>query len=64
MFGIGSIAFGMDKQHDPTSEWTDSLKNDFQNVKEMINTLPKLYFVNDSDPLTVYTDESDLGIGA
>ena len=30
----------------------------------MINTLPKLYFVNDSDPVTVYTDASDFGIGA
>ena len=30
----------------------------------MVNTLPKLYFLNNTDPVTVYTDASDYGIGA
>jgi len=45
-------------------EWTESLKEDFQAVKKMVNDLPKLYFINDTDPVIVYTDASDFGIGA
>jgi hypothetical protein len=45
-------------------EWTPSLKEDFQAVKDMVNNLPKLYFVNDTDPVIVFTDASDFGIGA
>ena len=45
-------------------EWTESLKEDFQAVKNMVNELPKLYFINDTDPVIVYTDASDFGIGA
>jgi hypothetical protein len=45
-------------------EWTEPLRQDFQSVKDMVNTLPKLYFINDIDPVIVYTDASDYGIGA
>jgi len=45
-------------------EWTETLKQDFERVKHMVNTLPKLYFLNNTDPVTVYTDASDYGIGA
>jgi hypothetical protein len=32
-------------------EWTEPLRQDFQSVKDMVNTLPKLYFINDTDPV-------------
>ena len=44
--------------------WTQEMINRFNQIKSMMAVLPKLYFLNSTDPVIVYTDASDYGIGA
>jgi hypothetical protein len=42
--------------------WTTEATAQFQRIKELVNKLPKLYFINGNDPFIVYTEASDYGI--
>ena len=44
--------------------WTDDLRTCFEDVKEAINSCPKLNFVDDFSEVHVYTDASEIGYGA
>ena len=45
--------------------WNDERKSQFDKVKELVNELPKLYYLSDDpkDDIIVYTDASDYAIG-
>ena len=44
-------------------EWTPESVQPFLDTKESVRTIPTLYFLNDSDPITLCTDASDYGCG-
>jgi len=44
--------------------WNPDMIEKFNNVKNKMATLPKLYFINETGPVILYTDASDYGIGA
>ena len=44
--------------------WTDDKLIAFNKIKQAINDCPKLYFLDDTSPVYLYTDASDYGIGA
>jgi transposase InsO family protein len=44
-------------------EWTDEGRAAFNELKLMVNECPKLFFVTDDDPVFVFTDACDYGIG-
>jgi hypothetical protein len=44
--------------------WTDETTKAFEEIKRAIHECPTLFFPNDTDPIHVYTDASDYGIGA
>jgi hypothetical protein len=44
--------------------WTDETTKAFEEIKRAIHECPTLFFPNDADPIHVYTDASDYGIGA
>jgi hypothetical protein len=43
--------------------WMDQRRKQFNKVKEIVNEMQELYFLNDTDPIKVYTDASDYAIG-
>jgi hypothetical protein len=45
--------------------WNEERKNQFDRVKELVNELPKLYYLSDDpkDDIIVYTDASGYAIG-
>ena len=44
--------------------WTDAAKAAFAEMKTRVAHLQKLFFITDEDPIFLYTDASDYGIGA
>jgi hypothetical protein len=51
-------------QRNEKIEWSEELVEYFQKIKEAINTCPRIFFVNESSEIYLYTDASDGGIGA
>jgi hypothetical protein len=45
-------------------DWTPELKQQFEELKLKIYNCPKLYFLNDTDPIHLCTDASKYGVGA
>ena len=43
--------------------WTEPRRKQFNKVKQIVNEKQELYFLNDTDPIKVYTDASDYAIG-
>jgi hypothetical protein len=43
--------------------WTDQRRQQFQRVKQIVNEMQELFFLNDTDPVRIYTDASDYAIG-
>ena len=44
-------------------KWTPEAMKAFEDTKESVRTIPTLYFLNDTDPITLCTDASDFGAG-
>ena len=44
--------------------WTTELKESYENVKQKVANCPKLFFINEMDPIVLSTDASNIGIGA
>jgi hypothetical protein len=44
--------------------WTAEAERQLNLVKDKIFKTPKLYFLNDTDPVFLYTDASEIGIGS
>ena len=44
-------------------KWTSETLKVFQDVKDAINSCPKLYFLDDHSPIYLHTDASDYGVG-
>ena len=44
--------------------WTPELSEVYENVKQKVANCPKLFFINDVDPIVLSTDASNIGIGA
>ena len=44
--------------------WTPELSETYENVKKKVANCPKLFFINDIDPIVLSTDASNIGIGA
>ncbi len=38
--------------------WTDQRRQQFQRVKEIVNEMQELFFLNDTDTVRIYTDAS------
>ena len=45
-------------------EWTEEGKRTFELIKRAINECPRLFFLDDESPVRLYTDASDIGVGA
>jgi len=43
--------------------WTEDARREFEGLKQDIAECPSLRFLNDQDPIYLYTDASDYGIG-
>ena len=52
------------KKRNHTIIWTDEAIEAFERIKREINECPKLFFIDDSSPIHLYTDASLYGIGA
>ena len=44
-------------------QWTQERKIQFERIKSIVKALPQLYFLNDHDPVRVYTDASEYAVG-
>ena len=44
--------------------WNTIAKTAFDSIREAIHQCPKLFFMNDTSPISLQTDASDYGIGA
>jgi hypothetical protein len=44
-------------------QWTQERKDQFERIKSIVKALPQLYFLNDHDPVRVYTDASEYSVG-
>jgi len=44
-------------------EWNEETNQAFDKIKQAINDCPKLFFVDETSPIHLYTDASDFGIG-
>ena len=44
--------------------WTQPALSAYEEIKSLIEQCPTLFFLNDTDPVFLYTDASDYGIGA
>ena len=44
--------------------WTTEVLQGFEQLKAMVNTCPKLYFINNAYKVLIYTDASDYAHGA
>jgi hypothetical protein len=53
-----------DKVKSQRLKWSDETILAFENIKQDINLLPRLYFVDDTSPIILRTDASEYGIGA
>ena len=53
-----------DKVKSQRLKWSDETMLAFENIKQDINLLPRLYFVDDTSPIILRTDASEYGIGA
>ena len=51
------------KQSTKTITWTDVAPNGFETLKTMVNACPKLYFINSTYKIILYTDASDYAHG-
>ena len=47
-----------------TITWTEDALQGFEQLKHMVNTCPKLYFINSTYKIVLYTDASDYAHGA
>ena len=47
-----------------TLVWNESLRKLFEEIKSAINDCPRLFFMDETSPIHLYTDASDVGIGA
>jgi len=45
-------------------QWTQERKDQFERIKSIVKALPQLYFLNDHDPVRVYTDAAEYAVGA
>ena len=45
-------------------KWNGELEQAYENVKSKVANCPKLFFLNDKDPIYLNTDASNIGIGA
>merc|ERR1712023_519506 len=45
-------------------KWNGELEQAYENVKSKVANCPKLFFLNDKDPIYLNTDASNVGIGA
>jgi len=45
-------------------KWTEEGVSQFNHIKDKVKQFPKLFFINKKDPVILYTDASDFGIGA
>ena len=44
--------------------WTPKLEEIYEDVKQKVANCPKLFFINEQDPIFLSTDASNIGIGA
>ena len=44
--------------------WTPELLATYEDVKQKVANCPKLFFINEVDPIVLSTDASNVGIGA
>jgi len=55
---------GYQKNKRVVIKWDEESDRAFNTLKDKINNIPKLFFINDHDPVILETDASDLGWGA
>jgi transposase InsO family protein len=56
---------GYEKKHKfQKIPWTDDLLQQYEVVKQAVNDTQKLFYLDDHSPIHLYTDASDVGIGA
>ena len=52
------------KHSTKTITWTEDAPQGFEQLKHMVNTCPKLYFMNNMHKIVLYSDASDYAHGA
>jgi len=52
-----------DSREHKVLQWTQERKDQFERIKPIVKALPQLYFLNDHDPVRVYTDASEYAVG-
>ena len=56
---------GLLKNYHKTSKinWSPETSQAFEDTKDIVRSIPTLFFLNDTDPITLCTDASDFGAG-